>query len=528
MKLSFAELENIVKTLPIGLYSNYRIEMVLSKDANTSFFVPSTNTIFLSLGVINMGLKSIDENQGETYKETAIRSMLYHEVAHAILTPRDLPMGTEMNIFEDERIETVLNNYFLDTNFKKQVYLISGYDGSAPKSADEAFFNLVRLRIHKRKDFLDRVQDIINRYKDITDRWRAYSYVNEVRKLYREVVDDFKKNGGSSLQDAIDSGAVQDGQNSGNGKLDTDESYEAMKDLVNKALENALNQVSNEGNFSNSNNSKSNSSNGAGENEDGDGDKAAGAEGEEGEGEILCSCKNAGRGNNAHKVVQKILERNVDEDLYKALELIIINFNKRNNSGSAISAYSGVLNPRMVGRSDYRLFEKPAVVNGNNKYGTLHLNLFIDRSGSFEDNEEKANTLINCLSRLESKYGKIFSFDLITCGDGETLITDKRQRHLVCDDGTCMDKEMETIYKTVQKPNTYNYNIVLYDGYCDMSGVSNGFKTFDNRNSLIISDESNNQYFKDLHSAKIIVVRGRRFADSLFDNIVNTLKIAFR
>ena len=53
MKLSFAELENIVKTLPIGLYSNYRIEMVLSKDAKTSYFVPSTNTIFLSLGIIN-------------------------------------------------------------------------------------------------------------------------------------------------------------------------------------------------------------------------------------------------------------------------------------------------------------------------------------------------------------------------------------------------------------------------------------------------------------------------------------------
>lgn len=534
MKLSFAELENIVKTLPIGLYSNYRIEMVLSKDAKTSYFVPSTNTIFLSLGIINEGLKTIDENQEESYKETAIRSMLYHEVSHAILTPRDLDMRTEVNIFEDERIETILNNYFLDTNFKRQVYLISGYDGSAPKTPEEAFFNLVRLRVHKRKDFLDKVQEIIDRYKDLTDRWKSYQYANDVRRFYREVEEDFRKNGGSSLQDAIDSGAIEgslsDGQNSGNGKIDTGETYEAMKDLVNKALQNALNQVGDteEAKRVKGEGQKS-SSNGNGMKGEDVSDNNSEEESSNGENdETLKSAKGAGRGNSAHKIIQKSLERNVDDDLYKALELILINFNKRNNSGSALSAYSGTLNPRMAGRSDFRIFEKPTAVNGSNKYGTLHLNLFIDRSGSFQDNQEKANTLINCLARLENRYGKIFSFDLITCGDGETLITDKRNRYLYCDDGTCMDREMEKIYKQVQRQNTYNYNIVLYDGFCEMNGIANGFKTFDNRNSLIISDESNDTYFKDIHSAKVIIVKNRSFADSLFGNIINTLKIAFR
>lgn len=536
MKLSFAELENIVKTLPIGLYSNHRIELVLDKNAPTSFYVPSTNTIFLSLDIINRSLETIDENIEESYKETSIRSMLYHEVAHAILTPHKLEMDDVVNIFEDERIETILNNYFLDTNFKRMVYLISKYDGSAPRTAMEAFFNLVRLRVHKRRDFLDRVEKIIDDFREIEDGsyWGSWRYKEAIWNLYEDVKDDFEKNGGSSLQEAIASGAIDDsmanGQNSGNGKIDSGEQFEATKQLVEKALESALKSVEESNNNSFNENKASNKKQGGGngnqqkQKDNQDSTQQVGDLGENGN-----PSKDAGRGNGSHPLVQRFLDRNFDDDLYKSLELIIINFNKRNNSGSAMSAYSGVLNPRAAAREDYRFFDKPATVNGNNKYGTLHLNLFIDRSGSFSDNENKANTLINCLVRLERRYNKIFSFDLITCGDGETLIEDKRARYLECYDGTCMDRDMEKIYKKVQKKNTYNYNIVLYDGYCDMAdGMKNGFKTFDNKNSLIISDSSNEKYLKELYSAKSIVVRGRRFSESLFDNILNTLKIAFR
>ena len=149
MELTFGECKKILDTLPLGYYCGRRIAVELDKEEATSFYSPAEDKIVVSLPIIQKGLESVTN---EAEKETAIRSMLYHEVSHAILTPIkifDYIRGEEgryvFNVFEDERIETVLNDYYMDVNFKQQLFNIMGetpnVDVNDPRSV---FYSVVR------------------------------------------------------------------------------------------------------------------------------------------------------------------------------------------------------------------------------------------------------------------------------------------------------------------------------------------------------------------------------------------------
>ena len=205
--------------------------------------------------------------------------------------------------------------------------------------------------------------------------------------------------------------------------------------------------------------------------------------------------------------------------------MILNNFNKKNSRGSSINSYSGVFNPRLVARDDYRYFQHKTSVNGNNTFGTFHLNLFLDDSGSMQSNEEVINKLIYALLTIE-RTNPSFTFDVITCAD-RIEIADKT-KGFSARGGTYLSKEIIPLYRKVQKPNTYNYNLILFDGYADTDAYAGGntFKVFDNNNCTIISDNSNSSNFKKIQSAKIII--SDRYTDELINNVYKTLQTAFR
>ena len=113
MELSFAMCETIVKTLPIGYYANRRIDIAVSKDEETSYYDMMNDKIVVSYPIIAERCAKISTGTSE---EEAVRSMLYHEVSHAILTPASLQATAINNIFEDERIETLLQDYYMNVN----------------------------------------------------------------------------------------------------------------------------------------------------------------------------------------------------------------------------------------------------------------------------------------------------------------------------------------------------------------------------------------------------------------------------
>lgn len=497
------ETKAIADALPIGIYAKRRIRCSLREDENTSFYSPMTDEIIISYPQITCALKMTPEDED---KEVAIRSMLYHEVSHAILTGWNGRATDQFNIFEDERIETVLNDFYLDVDFAKQVYRINGIqsndDLEAPKNALNAFYQLVRF--HKGDaDLLDRVKKLLVKYAPLSKTMQClpsgegwWDYNREINDLFNEVKKRFgeppvSENDGDEGEDGDGSGKSGDGGKSKDGKDKKDKSGMTdgdgkkvavdVKDAIKKALE-------------------------------------AGADGD-----MLEILKEM---NSLEKVFSDGVAPAYDDDLYKKFDVIISNFNKKNNSGASLTGYSGVFNPRSAGREDYRYFDRKATVNGTNKFGTFHLNLFLDNSGSFCDNAPIVNAVLGALVRLE-KVNRNFSFDVVHCGVGEELITDKAKIGLTCDDGTKLDYDAIELYRKLQKPSTYNYNIVLYDGSCYDRRYNDAFKAFNHSNTTIISDISNREEIERYApNAKQIITK--RYTENLLNNIVDTLTKAFR
>lgn len=165
MKLGFAQCETILNTLPVGYYAGRRVDTTLDAKEPTSFYSPMEDKIVVSYPIIAKRMETLPETADV---EEAVRSMLYHEVSHAILTDGEkLGYSDINNIFEDERIETVLKDFYMNTNFKQQLYDICG--GTVPKARDKksAFFNAVRFRCGT-PNIVKRVAQMINDFATLS------------------------------------------------------------------------------------------------------------------------------------------------------------------------------------------------------------------------------------------------------------------------------------------------------------------------------------------------------------------------
>lgn len=491
MEINFAETKAIAETLPIGIYAKRRIRCSVREGEETSYYSPMTDEIVISYDIIAEGLKIAPDDAD---KEVAIRSMLYHEVSHAILTGWAGKVSPQFNIFEDERIETIFKDFFLDVDFTTQIYRINGYTSNAdikpPKDAMEAFYQLVRF--HKGDaDLLERVKQMLIQFAPLSktvnetpsgDTWWGYNHA--INELYAEVCRRFGTKDVNPFENESEDGEVKpSGGEKGKGMVGKD-GKKIPVDVMD-AIKKAIAELA--------------------------------------DAEDVDSLKEL---NSLEKVFADGVAPAYDDDLYKKFDAIISNFNKRNNSGASLTGYSGVFNSRMAGREDYRFFDRKATVNGTNKFGTFHLNLFLDNSGSFTDNMPIVNAVLGALVRLE-KINHNFSFDVVHCGVGEELITDKSKCGLTCDDGTSLDYDAIEIYRKLQKPSTYNYNIVLYDGSCYDRRCPDAFKAFNYNNVTIISDISNrNEIEAHAPNAKHIITK--RYTEKLLGNIVDTLAKAFR
>lgn len=510
MEINFKELQSIVKTLPTGLYLGRRIECRLSEDAETSYYVPMQDYIVLSFPQIETSLAKATE---DSKKESLIRANLYHELSHAFITPPIEKVTDTVNIFEDERIETILADYYLDVNFKESVFLMNGLDMGEvppPTTVIDAFYHLVRFRCGHGvcDDLLNRVNDIILRNwklnKD-SGYWTAnYSYVREIEDLYAEVKKRYPN--------------MEEGRTDGNGN----EGSSDGEDYDGNGNSNETKDSNSDGNGNDATSTKM------------DIDKISKEVGAFSRQATKDKCIGGFGLGRAEKTMKKITNRYIDPNMTSRFEMIIQNFNKKTNSGNGATAYSGVFNPRNVARKDYRYFDKKIENVGNNKFGSCHLNLFIDCSGSFWNSQEIVNTMIKSLSDIERR-NKNFSLDIIFCGDGQRIA--KEDRILECNEGTHLTSDIFNQFKSLQKKNTFNYNILLYDGYCcctdtysyyeSFSEEENNFRAFNGSNVTIISDYSNKD---NINSAcpNAKKVYSNQYTKELQKNIEQALKIAFR
>lgn len=511
MEISYNEVKNIADTLPIGFYARDRITLEVSKDSPASYYSPLENKINLSYLTVLQSIKKLPDNS--SYLETAVRCILYHEVSHAMLTPL-MDITDVINIFEDERIETLLAHYYHNVDFKRNIFLLNDYQGEEPKDTLQQFYHLVRFRKGK-PEYLAEVNRIIEKYskmnrqsEDYWSWWRdnnnedgctnPSSYIEEIYDLYNKLQNDngekmttygndpsrkhkCSQGGGSLLDNSQGSEDIKKSidQMVADGEI-TAEEGEAMKKALEDAIGNAEKEVDKVSN------------------------KAGQAMGH---------------------VIEQVIGNYYDQKLTDKLEMVINNFNKKNSGGSAVNAYSGVFNPRAVTREDYRYFQRKTAVRGNNSFGTFHLNLFIDDSGSMSSNEELVNKLIYSLLTIE-RHNANFSFDMITCAD-RIAIVDKTKGYKA-NGGTHLTKAIIPLYNQVQRPGTYNYNIVLFDGDCSTDKYLNGntFLVFNNQKCTIISDPSNRNALRKNDQSNVVI--SENYTQELLDNVYNALQQAFR
>ena len=481
MTVDIKQVESILKTLPIGYYCGRDYEVKLEGNIETSMYNFSNETIYVAWNNIAMALNSMPEVSYDKL-EGVIRGLLYHELSHAILTQLDKNISSYLrswglpheafNIFEDERIETILKDYYHKVNFKHNLYLINGKELNIKTNIDK-FFAIVRYRKEKNK-WGNRIDKIIDTYKFLDSNsdcsyWNYY--IQHVARLYKDICDDNK-----SEQNNPTPSNGNNNENSG------------RNDSINQ---NCAVDVSEE--FNSAMND---------------------------EGTPESDGKDAG----LYNKIKKIFKENITEvdDYYDRLYPILeqAKIEAKRNSG-AISAYSGRIDPRLVANNDYRYFKRENRLGSNATIGThLHLNIFCDNSGSFSSNKVKVNSLFASLTRLEKDIPK-FSFTLIRCGSGIRVCNNKA-RYVNANDGTHFDYEDRDKVKRLwesQPKNMTVFNILMYDGTC----VDNRdyLRVFDTKNTTIIYEAGNIHNFQNFKNANLIYTE--KYTEEFIDRIIERL-----
>ena len=210
------------------------------------------------------------------------------------------------------------------------------------------------------------------------------------------------------------------------------------------------------------------------------------------------------------------------------LEKIItefINSKKVRQSGGAVNAYSGIINPRDCHRKDYKWWLKNNLVGSVNKFDKVTLNLFVDISGSFCCSEQQINCIIKELNRCSNMY-KDFEFNLVSMGM-KNQVRNRHDLEVMCAGGNNLDTTIFDAFRRVQTPNTTVYNIVVFDGdaFSDCYPIDYSvMKVFNSPNTIIISDiENEPSIVKYSPRSKNIIVRSN-YANELENNIIKTLK----
>ena len=520
MQLTKELLQHYINKVPIGYYVGRNVDVAIG-DKDDTYFDLVKGSIVISYPTIKDNARLI---KTDADAEKSVRHLIFHELSHALLTPRILHIDMVLNVFEDERIESILKNYYLDTDFKAFVKKLNGFKNQPPENEWDAWYQLVRYR-RGPVYFLSRVHEIIDDYThldiavsriDTEIRSSIRNYEAEVNRLYEEFVKWYNQTNPSdlkidkSLKDLMQNGegdGQSDDKNSqqiqvGTGLSNADNNQsDNNKDGLEEALQKLLESLKDNkkdllmevpkvdakaNKFANVSSIEAIDVNEGDYDDlytiiDDSNDKAGGLWHRPGKDDDKAKQK-------ADKAVFDMID-----------SLISLLKTTRKNNGSSIAAYSGVINPRNVIRDDYKYFMQQNRKGHASVYSKMHLNMFIDCSASFKDNDEKVNTLLWALTKFERAVPD-FSYDLISCGVGQKL-RPKYNRTQSSYDGTVLTDDIFDMFKKQQFTNAVNMNIVLYDGKVNhlhkykTTGkcIESNWEAFNDVNTVIIVDDSNEE-----------------------------------
>lgn len=517
MKLSFAACEDILKTLPIGYYLGHPVACRLDPDGQDTFINMDTESVTISYSTIATALENI---KVPVEPESVIRGLLYHEISHALLTPARLfisytPQAIEdalntlgysekrahyltanvqkiMNIFEDERIETLCRDYYMNVDFKKNLFLINDI---APKEAAASpdpmnrFFAGVRFR-EASPELLTEVKTAIRKTANLchgTSYGPCADYVLKILELFNKFIkdsDDLSDKGNSDNESGAKTDTKSDSKSESGSKPESGNAATETKPALTQEEIDELAEAAN---------------------------KATAGE---------------GAGHDELKANFKVLSTNTDiAPIENRLERIINAATNKNKGRSTASfGYAGRIDPRATQSKDYRWFAKKTPNGSNRRFDKIHFNLFCDNSGSFGTSRSKMNALLLALRKYAEK-NRDFSVSVIHCARGMEVRGDN-DWPLTCDHGSDLYNDTKKIVDGLQVPNATVVNVVVFDGYMSppcRDQAENVYKAFNKPNFIIVSDVSNKKLFKYAPSARVTYVTDY-YADTFIDIIFKQLE----
>lgn len=538
MTITYPIVKAIFDTLPIGYYLGRAIDCELSATADNSFFNFESDKIIISYKMIADAATELPETVSAEELEQLVRGLLYHEVSHVILSPRNLKVTSALNIVEDERIESICRNLYLNTDFYDNIIKLNHFKGESATSADEAFYHLVRFHVGD-AEWLKRCRNLLKEYADLTMK-SSYSYCEDyeydVNKFYREFIKWWNEEAEKSASKAADT------------SNDSEESNEDSTGNDSNSASEETNSTMMSAGSATSNDEMTSEDDSTAKAESETAETTASSEETEKD-EKTSSASSSTTSTPAHgkpvkindmgidfeefkSIVNNTLNTYYDASLISTLTTIITRAMKKNKrNGSAINAYSGKLNVRAVAnRDDYRWWVQQNRAGHVRHNSNVHFNLFIDNSGSFWRNDDAMNKFIKALDKVE-KSTPSFDFDVITIN---TRVVEWPNHNQIfeSDGGNKLLPEIKNVIKKHQKAQATNYNIVLFDGDAhsddtygyERPSASDPFKFFNMPNTIIISDDDNKGYIDAVHMTQAKVRYTYHYCEEFISIICNLLE----
>ena len=659
VKISHEMIADILKTLPIGYYLGTRTAVVYEQTGG-SYCNLMDGTIHVSGETVMHVLAGLPDTADAEEVENATRAILYHELSHVICTPK-MGVSDPRNIFEDERIETLLSKYYLGVDFKRACFAANGWTPDwKPDNALKYFFGIVRFR-QGPEYFVKKVAELIKKWAKLranAGRYDTNDFAYDIDCFWEEVQADWNKNSqkrkqeqqqrndqrngksqdkqqaggnsdqqqnesgdqqnggtpdkqdGDSKQDAGDKNAKQpdqgggedaedkDGENkpqngegSENGESEEDEEDEGTsnggsgsdgEDEEDDADDDADGNgggdsesddeeqdgtedgdgmkdgegANGHGNTEGDNAEDADESKGkgnAGENDTEDGtDEGDSDEGDaekpgdkNGDDDAISQAKQEQEQENADEIndvtresiaedFKKLLNTFHEEKVGRVLERLIIQHNKKRASRTPMSlGYTGKVDVKKVAtQRDYRWFARKGG-DGQNRFGATHLTLWVDCSGSFDQDIGKINAVIHELNLLARRMGREFSFDVVKMTMKNTVVpTTEPLRATGCNG---FGPGVEECLRKTRKQGCNNYNVVVWDGNM-FSGFSRSTReqwipilrrAFNNQDTVLVTDNENEDYIKTYcPMARSRIIHGNyagQFVDALLELLSRVL-----
>lgn len=503
MKPSAGYCQDVLKTLPVGYYLGHPVSLRLDPTGDSTYIELDCERVTVSYKNICTALENAPD---DIDPEPIIRALLYHEISHALLTPRCLLSAANssfidkccsrykngadkaayiwdhvhdiINIFEDERIETTCRNYYMNVDFKRLLVLLNG-DPKDFMNRDPIgkFFALVRYRIGP-KEQLETVSSIIKQFYGETYMMQhSEIYAKAIIKLFASTLpSDFQYQHNHNEQD---NGSMQDAQD--NGSMQNDQASTApltddQVDAIARAIE-----------------------------------------------EKLTACQITIEKSRIKEVFKRLSSNSEAAAIRAQFERVIqtaLNKHKAQSSGSL--GYSGRIDLRSVANKDYRWFAKKTQGSSVKRFSKIQFNLFCDDSSSFWGSKLKMNAVILALKELAATNHDI-QVKVIHCGSGIT-IPDQESPWLQCRGSSYFDGNLPKIYKEAQRPDATNINMVVFDGeFYTQKDITKdkAFGTFNHPNCIIVSDTDNKDDFNEYAPQARKTFIASRYADTFISQLID-------